>query len=213
MTKKNDSLLPDEAWGLSGDEYREDELTGVEKTFQALLQSGVLASPQEKDTEPTEDNLSELAQQIGNRVRTRILDRLGLSTLGAYIKAEREQKRFRKKQVSAQAKLSASVLAELEQGSLSMVDLTVKKAVDIVEAIGLNVQVVVSYLRAETIQTPPSGEATIFYRRELDLSSKASQPEEKKNFSAAKQPKENGKQQIEKFIEDFEKEARRRGLV
>ena len=62
-------------------------LKAVEEALEQLIRDGVLNLPaiqqDESDLEYIEP--SKKAQAIGNRVRSRILDKLGLKTLGSYL--------------------------------------------------------------------------------------------------------------------------------
>jgi len=215
MSHERDAgLLPDEE-SLNPDESSVDmdRMTSIEKTLETLIEGGILKVPHmfsfDRQKQPSDET-----RLIGARVQVKVLERLGVPTLGSYIKSERERKGLDKQVVASQLELASTSLTDIERDRLNFFDLTVQKAADITEVIGLNVPVILAYLRATMLLTPAHqrGEVSRLYRTRLDsVQEKRSHP--KDSAQQGDVIADTTAQRIGKFMDAFLSETTRRGLV
>lgn len=203
MTYQNPNEWKDEAPISPNGDHSSDEGKALHNILQALFLSGELDSSQYRELEDAK--LSQAEKRAALVVRERALKRLGLSSLGDYIRAQREYRGLAKKQVARQIKMASSTLTELETGRLSFADLTPSRAVDLAEVIGLKVDLVINYLSRRSDEPWQTEAEGAFYRRQ----------EAKDDSNSAQSPRKTHKPdkvRIVRFVNEFAQEAKQRGL-
>jgi transcriptional regulator with XRE-family HTH domain len=194
-----------------------NELTEFEKMLQALLASGKLELRRKKQADtPTADHEethpSEEDQQLKLNAWQKMVEQIGIPTLGTYIRLICQRQGLMKKDVVSQIRIASRTLTEIETDKLGFFDLGVEKAVDLAEVMNLNIHIVTNYLRTTFSPMQPPSEATRLYRFRPDAS-REEKAETEAGSPLSSDTLEDGKQRIEQFIQDFENEAIRRGLM
>lgn len=186
----------------------------IEEFLEQLVDLGYLEIPREPSTASLFDHIqpSEKAKSIAKRVRKRVLSRLGLADLGAYIAYERERKGIERAQLSKRIRLAREVLAQLETSRLEFFKLTPQKAADLVEVLSLDPKIVFSYLSNGDLSYEQDRTPAPLFRIDREVPETERRELEQKSQDELAEG-EVQKQRLEKFLQEFVQELSHRGLL
>lgn len=186
----------------------------IETALENLLDVGDLELPLTGREAAIYDHIqpSNKAKTIAGRAPARLLDRLGLSTLGAYIAQTRESRGIQRGKLARTLRLAQDVLTEIETNRAGLFVLSPVKAADLVQHLGLDSKVVVNYLmEPNALLTSTQAAATSFFRIDKEASEKTRRASEEMSHKTSTDSDQ--RQQLEKFLEAFVKELTQRGLL
>lgn len=187
----------------------------IEEILERLLNEGFLQLPKrsaEEDPGYAFIEPSEAAIAAGKRVRDRVLSRLGLADVGAYVARERRALDLKPKEISRRVKISSEVLADVENNRLPFFRVPFRKAADLVEALKLDPAVVISLLSALDVSDIAEDQPAPMLRTNIRLT-ESKRKELETNSLAANQERSDKQAQLKDFIEMFVEELLRRGII
>lgn len=196
-------------------EEGQENMSPIEELLERLHDEGLLELP-ERSSEGKSPYAfiepSEAAKAVADRVRERVLARIGLRDIGSYISRERTAQNIDARDLSRKIKLSSEVLREIETSRLPFFEVPFRKAVDLVEALKLDPSVVLRLLGSLDVSQIVQEQPAPLLRTDIRLTE--SKREELENNSLKSSQESPDKQaQLEDFIEKFVEELSRRGIM
>ncbi len=198
--------------GRQGDPYVSN-INIMENLLEQLLSLGFLELPI-STTEPEDlpnRQMSEKAREIGKRVRTRVLTRLGVPNIGAFIARERMAKGIRLVDLAREVKIAREVLLHLETNRLEFFELSPQKATDLVQYLTLNPRTVLQYLVNTPLSSTNQRTPASFFRMDIEISEDERAALE--YHSQEKATSEHTKKNFEEFLQAFVRELYDRSLL
>lgn len=191
------------------------DMNTVENLLEHLLSTGYLELPiSGAGTEELEDlQPSRKARETGKRVREKVLTRLGIPNIGSLIARERELRGIKQIELARKAKLAREILTEIETNRLEFSELTPKKAVDLVQVLGLNPKVVLQYLVSTSLADMSQRTPAPLFRIDRDIDEVKREELEQKAQEELAMTGQDKKNKIEQFVQEFVQEASKRGLL
>lgn len=192
--------------GPNLDKAREVETEGV---LTELVRAGLFEfskSVKEKDA-GTNEQLSERAILMGKRIQKRILEKLNIDTLGKYIKAIRKANKYEEVEVARKVKIAREVFSQIEHDQMKFYDLSPQKAANLFEFLGLNLDLVLDFIKKYESTINESQVYSSFYRTKTTLDQGEDRTVGSEILLTTKT------EAIDTFLREFVKELQNRGIA
>jgi hypothetical protein len=193
----------------------EEKMRTIKELFEHFCDEGFLEIPQESaEVKHGYEFIkpSEKAKTIGKRVRKRVLSRIGLPHIGSYIERERKEKNIKPREISRRIRLSREVFREIETNRLPFFELHPVKAVDLVEILNLDPEIIIHYLGTFDLSQFTERSSTPLFRvgRNFDEDRRIELEEQAQRVNDQFKDKTR---RLEVFLLDFTAELSKRGIL